>query len=260
MVSSNAIAQLYQRRVLAQILITRQLKARYRGTVMGFFWFTLNPLFFAMVYAVVVTQIFGVQMPAFPVFVLSGMLAWLFFSMSINEATDSIIGNGALIQRVYLPLEIFPLVAVGANLIHYLFSLLILFLFMAIYGVHVSWNLLFFPLVLFVQTLLTFGIALIVSSLTVQFRDLTQMMPNLLLAGFFLSAILYPKTMVGENIRYVVDLNPMAHLVIAYQDIFYHGRPPSLTALGVIAGLGCALTVLGFGLLQARREFIVEEV
>ena len=144
-------------------------------------------------------------MQHYPVFLLSGILPWTWFSSTLQEATHSIISNGGLIKKVYLPSEIFPFVYVGSNMVHYLLSTPILFLFLALFGIKVSWPLLFFPLIVLVQLMFSYGLALILSSLAVQFRDLLHVVPNLLLMWFFLTPIFYSVTMVPEKYRPLVD-------------------------------------------------------
>lgn len=260
MTAVSSLKELYRYRVLAQILIMRDLKGRYRGTALGFFWIMLNPLLLTLTYVVVFSVIFRVEMENFPVFVLSGILPWIYFSTAISESTTSIISNGGLINKVFLPSEIFPLVCVGTNMLHYLFSVSILLLFLFFFGIPVSWNLAFFPLILVIQVMFIYGLALIISALTVQFRDLQQMVPNLLLIWFFLTPIIYPITMVPEEIRNVIALNPVAYLIMSYQDIFFYNRPPSLSGLTIVAALSCILIVCGFSFFETRREFIAEEV
>lgn len=256
----SSIRQLYRYRTLAQILIMRDLKGRYQGTALGFFWIMLNPLLFTVIYAVVFSKIFRFNMENFPVFLFSGLLPWTAFSNSIGSSTYSVTGNGGLIKKVWLPSEIFPLVCVGTHFVHYLFGLPILFLFMALSGVFFSWTLVFFPFILCVQALLTFGLALIVSALSVKFRDFQQMVPNFLLIWFFLTPILYPVNMASGAIRHVLGLNPMVYIISAYQDIFFYGRVPNLLGLLGVAGLSCILLVMAFSFFESQREFIAEEV
>jgi ABC-type polysaccharide/polyol phosphate export permease len=201
-----------------------------------------------------------VEMPHYPVFLLCGILPWAWFSPALNEATNSIISNGGLIKKVYLPSEIFPLVCVGSHAVHYLLSVPILFVFLAVFGIPLSWPLLFFPLIAAIQFMFTYSLALFVSSMAVQFRDLLHIMPNILMVWFFLTPILYPASSVPPAYRPLLELNPVAHLIMSYQDVLFYGRTPSPGRLTVLAALACGLLVLGLAFFEARKDVFAEEV
>lgn len=256
----DRLLQVYRYRVLTEILILRELKGRYRGTALGFLWSFVNPLVLMSIYALVFSVYFRVDMKNFPVFLLCGILPWAWFSSGLNDATNSIISNGGLIKKVYLPSEIFPLVYIGSNMVHYLLSIPILFLFLFFFGIKLSWFLLFFPVILLIQFMFTYGLALILSSLAVQFRDLLHVVPNLLMIWFFLTPIIYPATMVPEKYRALVNFNPMAHIIKAYQDIFFNKQIPSVPSLTILAGLSCVLLVIGLSFFEARKDLFAEEV
>lgn len=254
------IRQLYKYRALIYVLIQRELKARYRGTVFGFLWSFINPLILMLIYVLVFSIYMRVEMENYPVFLLSGILPWGWFSLGLTEATHSIISNGGLIKKVALPSAIFPLVCIGSNMVHYLFSLPILFLFLFGFGIVPSWPLFFLPLLLLIQFIWTYGIALILSSLAVQFRDILHMLPNLLMVWFFLTPIFYPVTTVPKQYRVLVDFNPIAHLMKAYQDVFFYNQMPSGYGLAVFAVLSCLLLFIGSSFFEARKDLFAEEV
>ncbi len=254
------VTQLYRYRVMVQILILRELKARYRGTALGFLWSFVNPLVLMVVYVLVFSVYFRVDMEHYPVFVLSGILPWNCFSSGLNEAANSIIGNGGLIKRVYLPSEIFPFVYVGSNMVHYLLSIPILLLFLIFFGIKLSWPLLLFPWILSIQFLFTYGLALIVSSLAVEFRDLLHVVSNFLMIWFFVTPIFYPITMVPERYRPLVNFNPMAQLILAYQDIFFSNQIPSMAGLTILTALSVAFLAIGLAFFEARKDLFAEEV
>lgn len=256
----DPLKQLYQYRALVQILILRELKARYRGTALGFLWSFVNPLLLMTIYVLVFSVYLRMDMKNYPVFLLSGILPWAWFSSGIIESTGAIVGNGGLIRKVYLPSEIFPLVSIGSNMIHFLLSVPVLLLFLIFSGVPLSWWLLLLPVVMAIQLVFTYSLALLVSSLTVQFRDLLHIVSNLMLAWFFLTPVFYPITAVPLDYRALVDLNPMAHLILAYQRIFFYHQAPSALSLLVLAGVSCVLLAVGFMFFETRKDLFAEEV
>ena len=256
----ECLSQAYRHRALVQVLILRELKARYRGTALGFLWSFVNPLILMMIYVLVFSVYLRVDVPHYPVFLLCGILPWAWFSSALNESTHSIISNAGLIKKVYLPSEIFPLVYVGSHAVHYLLSVPILFFFMAFFGIPLSWWLLTFPIIVFIQFMFTYRLALFASSLAVQFRDLLHIVPNILMIAFFLTPILYPASTVPATYLPLLELNPLAQLVMSYQDILFYGRMPSPGGLTMLAALACVLLVLGLAFFGARKDVFAEEV
>ena len=252
------LMDLYRFRELIQVLIVRDVKGRYRGTFLGFLWSLLNPLIFMGIYVVVFSIYLRIEMEDYPVFLLSGILPWLWFSNGMMESITSILGNGSLIKKVPLPLEIFPLVPIGSHMIHYLCSSVLLLGCILFFGRALSWALLAFPLILAFQCFLSYGLALCVSALSVQFRDLSHLIPNLLLMAFFLTPILYPLSMVPEGYRDIIQFNPLAILVGAYQDIFFHNRFPSWDGLALMSVWAACFLWGGLWIFGKRKDYFVE--
>src|SRR4249919_334794 len=205
-------------RALIQSLVARELKARYRGSVLGFFWSFVNPLLLLSIYTFVFTRIMlndSVETRPYAVFFFSGLLPWTWFTTSLLEASGSLIAGGNLIKKVLFPAEVLPIVSVLANMVHFLMGLPILGLFLAYYAymgvppsvdgapvitgvaLHFS-ELVWLPVVILVQLILTTGIALALSALTVHFRDVRDILANLLTFWFFATPIIYPITSVPE--------------------------------------------------------------
>jgi lipopolysaccharide transport system permease protein len=252
--------ELYRYRVLIEVLIRRELKARYRGTVLGFLWSFVNPLILMGLYVLVFSVYLRVDMPNYPAFLLAGIFPWLWFSSSLNEATYCIIGSGGLIRKVYLPSEVFPLVPVGSSMVHFVASLPILMGMLVWSGLRPSWSMLFLPVVIVLQLLFTYGVALILSSLTVQFRDLLHIVPNFMTALFFATPIFYPATMVPERYRILLDINPLSYLITAYQDVLYFGRMPSPGRVAVLVAVTGLVLTSGVICFDSRKDVFAEEV
>lgn len=261
--TSRVLAELltlWRVRAVIQILIARELKARYRGTALGFFWSFLNPLILMSVYVLVFSVYLRIEMENYPAFLLCGLLPWTWFASSLVESSRSIIDNRALVKKVGLPAEIFPLVNIGANLMHLLLSLPVLLALLLILGVRLTSVLLLFPLVLLVQFMATFGLALVCASLAVRFRDLLQIIPNLLTLWFFITPVFYPNNMVPPALRAILVVNPMAYIIDAYQSILFYHRVPHLGEFGLVTILALVLLVAGERIFDARRDSFAEEI
>jgi lipopolysaccharide transport system permease protein len=238
------LAQLLRYRGLIFSLVARELKARYRGSVLGFFWSFINPLLLLSIYTFVFTVVFPNTNPytkPYALFFFCGILPWNWFSSSLIEASGALVAGGNLIKKVLFPAEILPLVSVLANMVHFFLGLLILVAFLIGYR---HWpdasGLLWFPVAVFVQLVLTAGLALFLSALTVHFRDIRDLLSNLLMFWFWATPIIYP-WQDPNVIRYhrLFDLNPFTHLVVSYQEILFFPGPVGhakwLVALGVVS-------------------------
>lgn len=257
---ARQLSELYRYRVLVEVLVRRELKARYRGTVLGFLWSFVNPLMLVGLYILVFSIYLRVDIPGYPAFLLSGVFPWLWFLSSVNEAAHAIIGNGGLIRKVYMPSEVFPLVPVGSNLMHFLASLPILVVLLVLVGLAPAWPILLFPFVVLLQLIFTYGVALIVSALAVQFRDLLHIVPNVMTALFFATPIIYPIAMVPERFRILVDLNPLRYIIGAYQDILFYRRVPDGWQLAGLLAVSAVFLAVGLLVFNARKDTFAEEV
>jgi lipopolysaccharide transport system permease protein len=262
------LARLGRYRGLIQSLVARELKARYRGSVLGFFWSFINPLLLLLVYSFV----FSYVMPAahdpriepYALFMFCGILPWTWFSSSLAESAGVLISGGNLIKKVLFPAEILPLVTVLANMIHFFFGLVILAGFLVWYRrpLHPG-ELALFPLVVLVQLVLTAGLALILSALTVHFRDIRDILSNLLTFWFFATPIIYPYFLFPENVWQgkLLKLNPFTHLAITYQEIlFFQGPVGHLKWLLVLGVMSVAFFLFGYFVFDRLRDTFAEEV
>lgn len=261
------VRQLIRSRQLIAVLTARDLKARYRGSFLGYFWSLANPLLLLGVYTLVFTKILPVRaggLQAYPLFLFVGILAWGFFAGATLEATGSISANAGLVKKVLFPAETLPLVVVTSHLVHFALALPILLLALAIAAamgkVAITPLILLAPVYMLVQTVFVAGIALMVSSASVIFRDLRDLIANLLQLGFFLTPVIYPVhgDLVGPVLSRVLRLNPMTPFVVSYQSIFVFGTLPSLldTMLMILYATGSI--VLGFFVFDRLRDTLAE--
>ena len=260
------LVRLFRYRGLVRILVARELKARYRGSVLGFFWSFVNPLLLLLVYSFVFTAIIDrgdlASLEPYAVFLFCGLLPWTWFSSSLNESAGILIVNGNLIKKVVFPVEILPVVAVVSNLCHFVLGLPILFGFLVYHGIPLRpAELIWFPAVVAVQLCLTLGLAMILAALTVHFRDVKDLLSNGLTLWFFASPILYEMSAVPPGARAFMDLNPFAHLAISYQEILFHEAPfGHWRWLLAVAGGSVGLFAFGYWLFDRLRDSFAEEV
>jgi len=270
------LKEILKYRQLIVTLVSRELKARYRGTVFGFLWSFLNPLLLLGVYSIV----FGVILPGssgriegieikgidYAIFLFSGLLPWLWFNSSILECANVLFVHGNLIKKIQFPIEVLPIMVVITNLINFVFGVPILILLILLLGktITLSWWVFFFPVAVIVQLVFVMGLSFLVSALTVHFRDLKDILANLLTLWFFATPIIYP--FMADQIQQhkalvtALSLNPMTHIIEAYHYTFIFGQLPHWKKLPVTFIVGLICFYLGYLLFDKLRDTFVEEV
>ena len=260
------LTNLFRYRGLISSLVARDLKARYRGSVLGFFWSFVNPLLLLLIYSFIFTKVIpnetkGVQ--PYAVFMFCGILPWNWFATSLTDSAASLIAGGNLIKKVLFPAEVLPLVSVLANMVHFFLGLPILILFLVVSRHYPDvMDLFWFPIAVIVQLLFTSGLALILAALTVHFRDIRDLLSNVLTLWFFATPIIYPWFQPNvQQFKWLFDLNPFTHLAVSYQEILFFNGPIGhwrwLLALGVAS---LALFLFAYWLFDRLRDSFAEAV
>ena len=262
----NELRDLYRHRQLIAALTARDLKARYRGSVLGFFWSLANPLLLLAVYTLVFTKFFPQQVvESYPLVLFSGILPWTFFTAAVLEATGSISSNAGLIKKVMFPAEALPLVVVLSHLVHFLAALPIMLAamlaFMAMNKFTMSWTIALAPALMLLQAIFVAGLSLIVASASVLFRDLRDIVANLLQLGFFVTPILYLiENVQSRPLRALLRVNPMTPFVVSYQDIFFFGRPPNASDTFLMIAYASVSIWAGIFVFGRLRDTLAEAI
>jgi ABC-type polysaccharide/polyol phosphate export permease len=259
------LARLGRYRGLIQSLVARELKARYRGSVLGFFWSFVNPLLLLLIYSFIFKYVLPAKFKGidqYELFLFCGILPWTWFSSSLLESSGVLISGGNLIKKVLFPAEILPIVTVVANLVHFLLGLSILAVFLIYYQrpLHLA-ELAWFPVAVVVQLILTLGCALLLSALTVHFRDVRDILGHLVTFWFFATPIIYPYFQMEAWQMRVLNLNPFTHLAITYQEILYFEGPVGHWKWLLAVGAASVLFFLfGYFVFDRLRDTFAEEV
>ena len=270
----DRLRELMRFRDLLFNLVVRDLKVRYRNSVLGILWSWLNPLFMMVVYTVVFTVMysgnFGIERKMFPVFILVGLLPWNFFSGAVTQSVGSIVDNSNLVKKVYFPREILPLSVVASSLVHFGISLLVLFPMMLISNVQITFEMLFLPVIILIQFCLVAGISFLLSTLNVFYRDTKVITDVGMMAWFFVTPIFYPtdilprsKEILGVTVdvhRWTRILNPMASIVTAYRDVLFYGRLVGWDFLARTAITSIAILIVGYLVFCKYSKVFGEEV
>lgn len=243
-------------RELIRNLVMRELKARYKNSLLGFFWTLLNPLAMMFVFTIVFTVMMpNTQTPKFPLFFLCGYLPWQFFSAALLTSTPTIIANSGLVKKVYFPREVLPISTVVANLVSFLMALVILFGMLFVTRTPLSPYIWLLPLVIFIQVCFVLGVAFVLCTLNVFYRDTAMILDVAIQAWFFLTPIFYPIDILPRSLnvlgvtlnvhRLMYILNPMASLIATYRDLLYWSSRTNLDFL--LRTAVTSFVVLGIG-------------
>jgi lipopolysaccharide transport system permease protein len=254
------LGDFWQSRELLKNLVARDLKIRYKSSILGFAWSMVTPLATVLVFGFIFTRVFEVANTAdFSLFFLAGFLPWQLLSGSISESVGAIVGNGALMRQVNFPREYLPLSKVASQAVHFLLSLVVL----GVYALIRGYNFLpFLPallltLVLFV--LFVAGLSMAFAAANVAFRDLQELVPVMLLLWFYGTPLFYRLEMVPEDYRWMILLNPMTWFLDLFRHVFYYQVFPPGKVILVAAGLGMGTMAAGYLLfVRLARTFSKE--
>jgi lipopolysaccharide transport system permease protein len=249
--------ELWAYRELLWVLTTRDIKVRYKQTVLGAGWAIIRPFTTMVIFSVLFGQL--ARMPSdgypYPVFVYAALLPWTFFSTAIGTSAQSLVGSAHLVSKVYFPRLIIPLASAGAGLIDLLISTGILLLMMAWYGVGWSWNLLAAPILLAIVVFAALGVGTLLSALTVAYRDFTHVTPFLVQIWMYVTPVIFPVSLVPPRWQWLLYINPMTGLVEGFRAAFL-GKPFHFAGLGVSLAIAIIIFTAGIAYFQqVERRF-----
>jgi lipopolysaccharide transport system permease protein len=240
------LSSLWKYRELLYFLTWRDVKVRYKQTALGALWAILQPLLTMLIFTLFFGNLAGIgnrtEGIPYPIFAYAGLLIWTFFANAITNSGNSLVGSSQLITKIYFPRMIIPGAAVGAGLVDFSIAFVILVGLMAYYKIALTWSLLMTPVIVVLATLLALGVGMWFSALNVKYRDIRYALPFLVQLWMFVSAVIYPTSMVGGRLRILLKLNPVTGLVENFRAALF-GREFDWTALAVSALMTFAMLV-----------------
>lgn len=220
--------EIFEYRALLVELVKRDIKKKYRRSVLGILWSMLNPFLTMLIMAMVFSSFFKFAIANFPVYLLTGQLIFNFYSEATGTAMGSILENAALIKKVYVPKHIFPIARVLSSCVNFILSLPGLILVIVITKAPIKISVLFSIIPVLYVLFFCFGIGLLLASVTVYFRDMFHLYGVLLTAISYLTPLFYPKEIVPEKYMFLIRMNPMVYFVDLFRDMVYYGKMPTL--------------------------------
>lgn len=239
------LKEIFEYRDMINSLVRRDLRGKYKGSVLGFLWTFINPLCQIIVYTVVFSVIIRSDLEQFYVYMITGMVPWLFFDMALRQGTGCVRYQGEMVKKIYFPREVLPLACVTSNFINMLLCFLIVFFVIFVSGIGLYWKAFFWlPIVMGTEYLLTLGFALLVAAGTVYLKDLEHIVTVILMVWIYLTPIMYPVSMIPENIVWVFRMNPMTAIIDAYHAILYWRVMPNYMELVYCFLFGIVLLIV----------------
>jgi lipopolysaccharide transport system permease protein len=236
------LKSLWAYRELLYFLTWRDVKVRYKQTVLGAAWAVIQPLFMMIIFSIFFGKL--ARLPSdgipYPLFAYAAVLPWTFFSNAVTKSGNSLVGSANLITKVYFPRMIIPAAAVAAGLIDLMIAFGILIVLLIYYGVGMTWNLLMAPALVFMTALLAVAVGLWTSALDVRYRDIRHALPFAIQLTMFATPIIYPVGLVPSRWRWALNLNPLTGIIEGYRAAFF-GRPFDWDALAISAAITFAL-------------------
>lgn len=236
---------------LVVVLTQKEIKVRYKSSFLGYLWSVAHPLAFAFVFFIAFKVVMKIQMEDYALFLIAGLFPWQWLATSVTVSPTVFLGNASIVKKVNFPRNIIPLVTVLNDMIHFVLSIPVIVLFMFIYdrSPSISW-LYGIPLLLGIQFLMTYGISLVVSSTNLFFRDLERLTTIFMTLFFYFTPIIYPETMIPEKYRALLNLNPLAPLMISWRNLFLNG---ALDPASLMVSLAYSIFAFVAGYLMYRK-------
>lgn len=247
-------------RDLLHELVVRDLKLRYKRSVLGITWALITPLIQILIFTFLFNHVLPLNIPHYTTFVFGGVLAWTWFQSSLFLAASAIVDNRDLVRRPGFPAAVLPVVTVATNLIHYVLALPVLLLFLLHDGGRISPAILALPLVMIIQFSFTLGLSYLIAAAHVTFRDTQHLLSVALTLLFYLTPVFYTTDRVPARYLPLYQLNLMSHLIQFYRAILVSGQLPAIRPLLIVSGISLLILGVGFSVFQHVRDDFVEEL
>lgn len=253
------LKEIWEYRTMIYSLVKRDLRGRYKGSVLGFFWTFLNPLFQLLVYTFVFSVIMRAGVEDYYLFLFVALVPWTYFSSCISSGSGCIIGQKDMIQKIYFPREVLPISFVLSQLINMLLTFLVVIFVLLVSGKGIRLSIWWYlPIIILVETLLSFGLTMLFSALTVYFRDLQYILGIITMAWQFCCPVMYGIDLVPERLRPIYYMNPMTPVIVAYRDVFYYKQAPELNTMISATVMGIIFLILGWTAFEKLKKRFAE--
>lgn len=256
----KTLKELYEYREMIIGLVKKDLRGRYKGSVLGFLWTFINPLLQLLVYTLVFSVIMKSGIDKYYIFLFVALVPWMFFSTSVSGGSTCVLDSGNMVKKIYFPREVLPIAYVTSSFVNMVLCFFVVFAVLLLTGYGISIKaIIFLPIVMIVEYVLALGFALISSACTVYFRDLAYILGIITMAWQYLTPVMYSMEMVPEELQPLCNFNPMTPIIIAYRDILYYKQVPQLSTLTEAIVVGVFFVVIGYIIFRKLQKGFAEE-
>lgn len=257
----KTLKELYDYRQMIFSLVRKDLRGRYKGSVLGFLWTFINPLLQLAVYTIVFSIILPSSIDKYYLYLFVGLIPWIFFSSSITVGSSCIVAQKDLVKKIYFPRQVIPISYVTSCFVNMLLCFIVIFIVVIFSGVGINpIALLCLPVIMIVEYILALGMAMLASAVTVYFRDLEHILGIVTMAWMYLTPIMYDKAIIPKKLLPVFNINPMTHVIECYRAVLYEKKIPELGSLLSALLLGILFLVLGFFVFNKLQKHFAEEL
>jgi ABC-type polysaccharide/polyol phosphate export permease len=253
----NLIAAMRRNRELIWCLALKELRVRYKRSVLGFVWALLNPLMMMAILTVVFSNLARLPIKQYAVFLISALLPWTFFSQALTYCTESIVGNGPLLKKVRVDSAVFPVAAVLSNIFNFLFSLAPLVLILLVLRFPFYWTWLYLPVAMIPLMMFALGLGFYFATVNVFFRDVSHIVQILLSGWFYLCPIMYSFDFLPQKYHTVFRLNPMLYILNGFRLAIYYGQLPSAASMLTAFSFGAIALTAGYFYFRSRQDTFI---
>jgi ABC-type polysaccharide/polyol phosphate export permease len=250
-------SEIFRYRELLRNLIERDIKKRYKRSALGFLWVMLDPLLMMLIFYIVFAGLFGKAVGNYAAYVITGIIMWQLFAQGTKVSSTAFIHNRNLISKIHLPTAIFPIAIVGSSVVHFIFSLIPLFIIILFSGTIPSYYLPLLPVTIALIVIFSMGISLTISTLTVFFHDVLYIYDVILIGWMYLSAIFYPVAILPQKFQTLISLNPLYHYISLFRACIYDTTLPVMEHLMFGTAFAVISFAMGWTIYHQNRDKII---
>lgn len=257
----KTIKEIYAYREMIFSLVRKDLRGRYKGSVLGFLWTFINPLLQLVVYTIVFSTIMKNGIEKYYIFLFVALIPWLFFSTSLQGGSSVILSQKDMVKKIYFPRQILPIAFVTSCFVNMILSFVIVFGILIIAGIGINVQAVFYLIpIMIIEYVLALGIAMISSAVTVYFRDLEHILGIVTMAWMYMTPIMYSSDIVPNEYMTLFNLNPMTPVISAYRDVLYYSKIPEMANLTQAFFMGISMLVIGWYIFSKLEKHFAEEL
>ncbi len=257
----ETLKEIFEYRQMIFSLVKKDLRGRYKGSVLGFLWTFINPLMQLVVFTMVFSVILRSDIEKYYIFLFVALIPWNFFSSCLSGGARSVLNEQSLVTKIYFPREVLPISYVTSGFINMLYCFIVVFAVVIFSGIRLNFlALLCLVPVMLIEYVMALGVTFFTSAVTVYFRDFEHIMGVIGMAWQYLTPVMYPTSWIPEELLIVFNLNPMTHIILAYRDILYYGKVPDMSTLVRAAVFAVVILLIGFFTFKALKRKFAEEM